>query len=119
MKIKQTFITNSSTTAYVMIGKRVEIEEFRSRIIKGELGKLTLIKKDDIAYGTYPFLDDEEEIIKIAEMGDDELLRKYLLYDWILSTSVDWSPEVKSLKELKGINLDDCDLILYGNGGAC
>lgn len=101
-----------------MIGKKISIQEFRSRVMKEEFGKLTLVQKEDIDYGCRPFIEDEEDILKIAEMGDDELLEKYLMYDWILSTSADWSPETISLKALKGFNIEECDLILYGTGGA-
>lgn len=71
MKVKRSFITNSSTTAHIMVGKKITFEEFKSSVEKGDFSKLVAIEIE-ADYEKYPFRDDKEELIKIAETANAE-----------------------------------------------
>lgn len=118
MKYKQSFITNSSTTAYIMIGKSITVEEFKKRVNENDMKHLVAIQKEN-EYDRYPFRDDREELIEIAKLENPD--REYFLYEHSgISTSADWEPEVMSLKKLKDIkDIENYDIIVYGTGGAC
>lgn len=117
MKYKISFITNSSTTAYIMIGKKITDEEFKERISKGNYEHLVAVEKEPQDH--YPFREDQEDLEEIANSENPE--DKYMFYEHSgIGASADWGPEIISLKKLKEIeNIEEYDLIVIGTGGAC
>jgi hypothetical protein len=117
MKFKLSFITNSSTTAYIMIGKKITNEEFKERASKGDFEHIVAVEKQPEG-DHYPFRDDKEDLEEIAKLENPEY--KYMFYEhsWV-GANADWGPEVISLEKLKEIkNIEEYDLIVIGTGGA-
>lgn len=118
MRKKHSFVTNSSTTAYIMIGKKLTAEEFKAKVANKDFKHLNAVKHET-EYGRYPFIEDGDKLEEIASEEHPEDSYGFFEYAGV-NGSADWSPEYISLKDLKVEgNLEDYYIILYGTGGGC
>ena len=112
MKIKQSFVTNSSSTAFVLIGKRITPEEFKLRFDNNTAEGIVAV---ELETSEYPFSDELEEIA-----SKEDFAEKYRFYDDVkIQSSCDWGPEFFSLAKLMGTpDIEKYDVVVCGTGGA-
>ena len=86
MKVKLDFITNSSTTCFVVFGTEFNIktdmpQDFKDKVEEDIYGGMEeLIHGSDLSYTSGPDYNDEDNImigIPITSMNDDETLKEF------------------------------------------